>query len=86
MVLEDLELVLKTLDDVLLAGDLRFVVSLESSHADLKSIFSHSEVLNLGLQTVEISLVELVRLNLSPVSCSYAVSESLRLLLQLVAP
>lgn len=70
LVLEHLELILATVDDAVLALDLRFEVALQNCNALLVGISSSLQVLDLGPQGGEVPLTELVRLNLSPISCN----------------
>lgn len=68
LVLEHLELILATVDDAVLALDLGFEVALQNCNALLVGISPSLQVLNLGSQSSEVSLAELVRLDFSPVS------------------
>lgn len=76
---------MQALDDVCLTLELGLVVSLEGSHADFEGVLSSAEVFDLASEGVEVTVVELVRLNLSPVCSCNSVSESLGLLLHVVA-
>ena len=77
MLLQDVKFVFEADDDVLLTLELGLVVALQSSNAHLQGFLSSLELRNLLPQAVEVTVVQLVRLDFSSVRCHDSLSESL---------
>lgn len=86
LVFQNRELAVEAVHDLGLALQLGLVVALQRLNADLERFLAHLELVDLGLEVLEVSLVQAVRLNLLPVSLNYSISYSRADLLQFVGP
>jgi hypothetical protein len=77
LILKDLELVVQAGNDVLLTLNLSFVVTLQGCNAYVELLLAALQVLDMGLKVAEVTLKELVGLDLCPVGGDDSVSDTI---------
>lgn len=77
LVLEHLQFILTTADNLILTVDLSFKIASQNCNALFIGFSSTLQILNLSLQSGKVSLAQLVRLDFSPVSCDDSLADVL---------
>ena len=77
LVLENLNLAVKTVDDICLTLDLSLIISLKWGNTQLKCLLSSSKIFNMCLDHRKVSLVDLMWLDLHSVACNDSISNAL---------